>query len=105
MSRTRRRTPGEGRACVCARVGVWVSVAYIRRSSHTITVSLGKASVAQSPYRVNVDGRVSTKQTRCFGPGLSKTDVVELVPTHFTIETRDKNGRVRVFVCCLCVFI
>ncbi len=65
----------------------------IDAGNHVIQVRLGKASVAQSPYRVRVDGRVNTKQTKCYGPGLSKDGVTELYPTHFTIETRDKNGR------------
>lgn len=65
----------------------------IDSGSHVIEVKLGRNQVAESPYRVRVDGRVSTKQTKCFGPGLSKDGVTELYPTKFTIETRDKNGR------------
>ena len=40
-----------------------------------------------------MDGRTNTKQTKCYGPGLEKDTVQELVPTYFTIETRDKNGK------------
>ena len=46
-----------------------------------------------SPYRIVVEGRVNTKQTKCYGPGLEKDSVMELVETYFTIETRDKNGK------------
>ncbi len=59
----------------------------------TIQVLLHKSHVAKSPYRVRVDARTNSKQTKCYGPGLEKESVLELVPTHFTIETRDKNGK------------
>lgn len=51
------------------------------------------ANKLKSPYRIVVDGRTNTKQTKCYGPGLEKDTVMELVETYFTIETRDKNGK------------
>ena len=61
--------------------------------NYTIEVKLGSDHVAQSPYQVEIDQRLDTQNTKCFGPGLEKESVKELLPTEFTIETRDKNGK------------
>jgi hypothetical protein len=62
----------------------------------TINVTIeedGKdAHVDESPYKIDVQQKVSTEKTLCHGPGLEKSGVVDTEPTHFMIETRDQDG-------------
>jgi hypothetical protein len=40
-----------------------------------------------------VTPNVSAEQTKCAGPGLENGKNKDTVPTYFTIETRDKDGK------------
>jgi filamin len=59
--------------------------------NHVINVTHNDQNIQKSPYNVYINpGRADAVQSKCYGPGLEGGEAH--VPTHFTIEARNKKG-------------
>jgi len=65
---------------------------------HTVNVLLGHPfnplnydHIKDSPFKVNIDAGTDANKSIAYGPGL-EDGVTDTLPTHFTIESRDRNG-------------
>ncbi|TRY66792.1 hypothetical protein DNTS_009583 [Danionella cerebrum] len=68
---------------------------------HTLAVSWAGASVANSPFRVNVGKGSHPHKVRVFGPGVERTGLKAQEPTHFTVDCTDAGeGDVSVGIKC-----
>jgi len=56
------------------------------------TVPLYYHHVAKSPYSISFQPGTDANQSIAFGPGL-KDGVSDTIPTHFTIQAKDKDGK------------
>jgi filamin len=65
---------------------------------HTVDVMLGHPitplyydHIKGSPFKVPIEAGTDASKSRAYGPGL-EDGVQDTLPTHFTIEARDRNG-------------